>query len=307
MRGARVRAKFRRMLEEPGLITLPGCYDTLSAILLERAGFPAVFVSGYGVAASLLGSPDIGLTSLTETISVARRVAAAVEVPVVLDIDNGYGDEDGVVRAVREAEAAGVAAVQLEDQVLPKRCGHASGKQVSSLDTALRKLECALDARSSDLCVIARTDATQLDEAIKRARAFHATGAEVTIVDGLRSEADLLRVAREVPGPKQLNLILGGKTPILSDAEVERAGFKIVLYSTPALYASTKALLSTLSRLRQSGDLKSIAQDSVDFDTFQDLIETLHMAKRPPARDSAAQGDELAEPERNRAGSAGPS
>jgi 2,3-dimethylmalate lyase len=284
MPSASAGAAFRSMLARPELITLAGCYDVWSAILLERAGFPAVFVSGYGVAASLIGSPDIGLTTLTETIAVARRVVASVGVPVVLDIDNGYGDEDSVVRAVREAEAAGVAAVQLEDQVLPKRCGHANGKQVCSFETALRKLDCALEARERDVCIIARTDATNLDEAIRRAQAFAAAGADATIVDGLRSEADLLRVAREVPGPKQLNLILGGKTPILSNAEVEAAGFKIVLYSTPALYVATKAMLDALGQLRASGDLKAIAPDSVDFERFQNLIEDHYEAGRPRSR-----------------------
>jgi 2-methylisocitrate lyase-like PEP mutase family enzyme len=276
------------MLSGPGLIAMPGCYDVWSAILLERAGFPAIFVSGYGVAASLVGSPDIGLTTLTETLAVARRVVASVRVPVVLDIDNGYGDEDGVIRTVREAEATGVAAVQLEDQVLPKRCGHANGKQVSSFDVALRKLEAALDAREGDLCVIARTDATNLDEAIRRAQAFRAAGAEATIVDGLRSEPDLLRVAREVEGPKQLNLILGGKTPILSNAQAELAGFKIVLYSTPALYVATKAMLGAFERLQQSGDLNAIVGESVDFSAFQTLIETKHDSQRPPPRRSTA-------------------
>jgi 2-methylisocitrate lyase-like PEP mutase family enzyme len=266
------------------VLTLAGCYDVWSAVLLEGAGFPAVFVSGYGVAASLCGGPDIGLTTLTETLSVARRVVASVQVPVVLDIDNGYGDEDNVIRAVREAEAAGVAAVQLEDQVLPKRCGHANGKKVCSFDAALRKLELALDARERDLCIIARTDSADLDDAIRRAQAFRAAGADATIVDGLRSEEDVLRVAREVPGPKQLNLILGGKTPILSNADAERAGFKIVLYSTPALYVATKAMLGALQRLRASGDLKAIADESVDFTAFQALIETHHDARRPQPR-----------------------
>jgi len=228
------------------------------------------------------------LTSLDETISTARRVVAAVDVPVVLDIDNGYGDEDNVVRAIREAEAIGVAAVQLEDQVLPKRCGHAAGKQVCSFDVALRKVECALDARRGELCVIARTDATNLDEAIRRARAFSAAGAEVTIVDGLKSQADLERVANEVSGPKQVNLILGGKTPILPNAEVERVGFKIVLYSTPALYVATNAMLGALELLRTSGDLGAIADRSIGFDAFQALIETHHTARRPKPRTRTA-------------------
>jgi 2-methylisocitrate lyase-like PEP mutase family enzyme len=284
MDGESAGASFRRLLAQPDLLVLAGCYDAWSAVLLERAGFPAVFVSGYGVAASLVGSPDIGLTTLSETISVARRVVASVSVPVVLDIDNGYGDEDGVVRAIREAESAGVAAVQLEDQVMPKRCGHMAGKKVHELDHALRKLEFALDARETDLCIIARTDSSDIDDAIARANAFHAAGADCTIVDGLRSESDMRRVAQEVPGPKQLNLILGGKTPILSNDDVARMGFKIALYSTPALYLATKAMIDGLATLRAAGDLKAIAQDSVGFGQFQELIEGHHMARRPRPR-----------------------
>lgn len=283
MDGTNAGTAFRRLLTQPDLLVLAGCYDAWSAILLEQAGFPAVFVSGYGVAATL-GVPDIGLTTLSETIAVARRVVASVSVPVVLDIDNGYGDEDGVVRAIREAESAGVAAVQLEDQVMPKRCGHMPNKKVHELDHALRKLEFALDARETDLCIIARTDSSDIDDAITRARAFHDAGADCTIVDGLRSLADMQRVAEEVPGPKQLNLILGGKTPILSNAEVARMGFKIALYSTPALYLATQAMLDGLKTLRAAEDLNAIAQDSVGFGRFQELIEGHHTARRPRPR-----------------------
>jgi 2,3-dimethylmalate lyase len=267
-------SEFRRLLAAPGLIALPGCYDVLSAVLLERAGFPAVFVSGYGVAASLLGNPDIGLTSLTETVSVARNVVAKVRVPVVLDLDNGYGNEDNVVRAVREAEAAGVAAVQLEDQVLPKRCGHAANKQVCDLDTSLRKLDHALAARRTNMVVIARTDALDLDDAIDRARRYHAAGADVTIVDGLGSLAALQRVATEVPGLKQVNLIVGGKTPLLSNAALEAMGFKIALYSTPALYVAVKALSEAFETLRAQGALASISDSCVEFGAFQTFIES---------------------------------
>lgn len=285
-------AEFKKLLSAPGLIALPGCYDVLSAVLLERAGFPAVFVSGYGVAASLLGNPDIGLTSLTETISVARNVVAKVRVPVVLDLDNGYGNEDNVARAVREAEAAGVAAVQLEDQVLPKRCGHAANKQVCDLDTSLRKLDHALAARHS-MCIIARTDSLDLDDAIARATRYHAAGADVTIVDGLGSEAALRRVATEVPGHKQVNLIVGGKTPLLSNAALEAIGFKIVLYSTPGLYVTVKALSAAFGALRERGELAAISDLGVEFGAFQSFIESHYESKRPNGApyESAAQAD----------------
>jgi 2-methylisocitrate lyase-like PEP mutase family enzyme len=141
--------RLRAMLASPQGIELPGCYDALSAMILERAGFPAIFMSGYGVAASLLGNPDIGLTSLVETAHMARNISNAIRVPLVVDADNGYGNEDNVVRTVRELEQAGAAAIILEDQVFPKRCGHAAGKAVIHLDQSMRKLECALTARET--------------------------------------------------------------------------------------------------------------------------------------------------------------
>jgi methylisocitrate lyase len=277
---------FRALLEAPGVIALPGCFDVLSAILLEQIGFRAVFASGYGVAASLLGSPDVGLTSLTETLDVARRITAQVKAPLVLDLDNGYGDVANTVRAIRGAEAAGVAAVQLEDQILPKRCGHADDKQVHDVDTFLRKLEAALDARERDLCVIARTDSTDIDDAIRRARRYREAGADATIVDGLRSESDMRRVAEEVPGPKQLNLIYGGKTPLITLAQAEQLGFKIVLYSTPMLYAATWAMARAAEVLLNTGDLSALSKHSVSFQMFQPLLEAHHQRAMPPARRS---------------------
>lgn len=271
---------FRALLDGPDLIVAPGCYDVLSALILERAGFPAVFISGYGVAASLLGSPDIGLTTLTETLDVARRVAAQVRVPVILDLDNGYGDVDSTLRAIRGAEDAGVAAIQLEDQVLPKRCGHADGKRVCDIDTYLRKLDAVLESRRS-LCVIARTDSPDFDDAIYRAQRYHAAGADVTIVDGLKSESDVARVAKEVPGHKQLNLILGGKTPPLTRARVQQMGFKILLYSTPILYVAAQAIMRAAARLRDSGDLNSLKAESVTFGEFQALLEEQHLRAFP--------------------------
>ncbi len=265
--------QFRNLLETKDIFALPGCYDVLSASLLERAGFEAIFLSGYGVAASFLGNPDVGLTSLTETTSLARNVVSAVRTPVVVDIDNGYGNEENVRRAIFELEASGVAAVQLEDQVFPKRCGHSDQKEVVELDVYLKKLEYALKARQTPLCVIARTDSKDLDEAILRATRFHQEGADVTIIDGLSSLEAVERVGREVPGIKQINLIYGGKTPLLNLEEFRSRGFKIVLYSTPALYLATYSLAKWLKVLHETGDLNSISEHSCNFSEFQQFIE----------------------------------
>lgn len=287
---------FRALLDGPGLVPLPGCFDVLSAVVLERAGFPAVFVSGFGVSASLLGSPDIGLTTLAETLDVARRVVDQVQIPVVLDLDNGYGDVDNTVRAVRGAEAAGVAAIQLEDQILPKRCGHAAGKQVCDVDTYLRKLEAALEARRQGLVVIARTDSSDLDDAIHRVQRYRAAGADVTIVDGLQSEAAAQRVVSEVPGPMQLNLILGGKTPPLSADMVERMGFKILLYSTPLLFCATQAMVNAAEVLKASGDLTQLAPMGIGYEEFHRLIDGHYQRSRPPSLRPAAAGEGETEP-----------
>ena len=269
--------RFCDMLASPGVVELPGCYDVLSAMLLEAAGFPAVFLSGYGFAASFFGNPDIGLTTLTETTLLARNVTNALGVPLVVDADNGYGNEDNVIRTMHELEHAGAAAMILEDQVFPKRCGHTESKKVLPLPEYMKKLDCALAGRKTPMRIVARTDAKTVEEGILRARTFHDAGADVTLIDGLGSLDDAKRVAQEVPGHKQINLIYGGKTPLLSAAEYHAIGFKVVLYSTPALYLASAALLKGLKTLRATGDLGSIAEQSVRFSEFQDFIESRYL------------------------------
>jgi methylisocitrate lyase len=265
--------RFREMLARSVGLELPGCYDVLSAMMLEEAGFEAVFLSGYGVAASMLGNPDIGLTTLSETSAAAKSIANALSVPVVVDADNGYGNEDNVRRTVYELEYAGAAAMIMEDQILPKRCGHADNKQILPLPVYMRKLDHALKARETPMVIIARTDATNFDEAIARAREFHSAGADVTLIDGLRSLENLQRFAKEVPGHKQINLIYGGKTPLLSSPELFEIGFKVVLYSTPALYVAARAMIEHMRTLRTTHDLRSISGASMLFGNFQSLVE----------------------------------
>jgi 2-methylisocitrate lyase-like PEP mutase family enzyme len=272
--------RFRELLAGPQGIELPGCYDVLSAMVLERSGFPAVFMSGYGIAASLLGNPDIGLTSLVETALLTKNISRAIHVPLVVDADNGYGNEDNVVRTVHELEHGGAAAMILEDQVFPKRCGHSAGKAVIPLEQYMRKLEYALDARQTPLVIVARTDASTIDEGIRRAKAFHAAGADVTLIDGLPSVEALQRIGSEVPGHKVINLIHGGKTPLLPTDQLHALGFKIVLYSTPALYTAMNAMLSTMKMLKATRRLDSISDRSVSFLEFQQIIEEGYLRRR---------------------------
>jgi methylisocitrate lyase len=272
--------RLRTLLEEPDGIELPGCYDVLSALILERAGFQSIFMSGYGIAASFFGNPDIGLTNLVETALVAKNVTNAVHVPLVVDADNGYGNEDNVVRTVYEMEHAGAAGMILEDQVFPKRCGHVGSKTVLPLATYMRKLECALKARQTPMCIVARTDAMSMEEGIMRAKTFHAAGADVTLVDGLPSVDALKRVGDEVPGHKVINLIYGGKTPLLPSKRLHELGFKIVLYSTPALYTAAHTMLRSMTLLRETRELESISVTSTSFREFQRFIEDGYLRRR---------------------------
>ena len=292
--------RLRALLQQEGGIELPGCYDVLSAMILEQAGFEAIFMSGYGIAASFLGNPDIGLTSLVETALLTKNITNAVHVPLVVDADNGYGDEDNVVRTVHELEHAGAAAMILEDQVFPKRCGHSASKTILPLEKYMRKLECALKARQTPMCIVARTDAMHIDEGISRAKQFHAAGADVTLVDGLASLEALTRVGEEVPGHKVINLIYGGKTPLLPSKRLHAMGFKIVLYSTPALYTAANTMLRTMTLLRKSGQLDSISSESTAFKDFQSFIEEAYFRRRgsegllraaPQARAVATSGE----------------
>lgn len=265
--------QFRELLAASGPIALPGAHDVMSAMILEDVGFKCVFLSGYGVAASFMGNPDIGLTSLIETSWVAKNVASRVRVPVVVDADNGYGNEDNVIRTVRELEYAGSAAIVIEDQVLPKRCGHTSDKKILPLPLYMKKLECALRNRETSMCIVARTDSMDLDDAILRAKTFHAAGADVLLIDGLRSPEAVRRVAEEVPGHKQINLIYGGVTEMRTVAEYHKMGFKIIQFSTPTLYVAAKALWTSMKQLQETEDLNSIASMSVGFKEFQGFIE----------------------------------
>src|ERR671916_638414 len=219
--GPAPRARLRELLAGPLPVVAPGAYDALSARLVEQAGFDVVYMTGFGTTASLIGRPDVGLLGGAEMVDNARRIVAAVDVPVIADADTGYGNAINVVRTVRSYEQAGVAGIQLEDQVMPKKCGHMSGKLLIGADEMVGKVRAAAEARRDpDLLIVARTDAvavTGTDDAIARARAFADAGADVLFVEAPTSEADIERVATELRGaaPLVFNWAEGGRTPPL--------------------------------------------------------------------------------------------
>jgi 2,3-dimethylmalate lyase len=268
--------RLRELLAGERLLVAPGAYDALSVRLVEQAGFDVVYMTGYGASASLLGRPDIGLLSFGEMADQARRFVQAVGVPVIADADNGYGNSLNVMRTVREYAAAGVAALHVEDQALPKRCGHMSGKQVIPQDEMVDKVRAAVEARGdAELVLIARSDARAgegLDRAIERVASYRDAGADLVFIDALESEDEIVAVGEALPDtPKVINWVEGGgKTPLLPPERLRELEFRVVFCSLAALLAATAAVQERLRRLRDLGAEQPVP--TVSFDDFNELI-----------------------------------
>jgi 2,3-dimethylmalate lyase len=273
------RARLRELLaSDAGPLVAPGAYDALSARLVEQAGFDVVYMTGFGTTASLIGRPDVGLLSGTEMIDNARRIVAAVDVPVIADADTGYGNAINVLRTVQTYEQAGVAGIHLEDQVLPKKCGHMSGKAVIAADEMVGKIRAAVAARRDpDFVLIARTDAAAvegLDAAIARAHSYAEAGADVLFVEAPTSDADIARVATELKGvaPLVFNWAEGGRTPPMSLDRMAELGFSLVLYPIGTLLAATAGIQALLATLRAEDTPAAAMPGLPTFEGFTDLI-----------------------------------
>lgn len=268
--------KLRELLASGKIVMAPGAYDAWSARLVEKAGFPAIYMTGYGVSASVLGRPDIGLMSYEEMVNMARNICSCTNVPVIADADNGYGNSLNVLRTVSEYETAGVAAIQLEDQVMPKRCGHMEGKQLIPKEEMVAKVRAAVYARKNpDLVIIARTDAIAVngyEDAIDRARAYKEAGADVIFVEALQNENQVKEAAKLVGAPLMANMVEHGKTPLDTADNLYNMGFRIAIYPVVTIYTATKALMNVLATLKESEDLRQCMPQEVDFPTFNKMI-----------------------------------
>lgn len=256
------RQILKRLLKRDQLLVAPGCFDGLSARLVQEAGFEAAYLSGGAVARSM-GIPDIGLVTMSESIERAAQVVSAIKVPVIADADTGYGNAVNLVRSVREFERIGVAAIHIEDQITPKRCGHLDGKEVITLGEMEMKLKAALDARTDpDFCIIARTDARAvhgLDDAIARAQAFAKLGVDAIFVEAPQSESELAEIPKRLPDlPLLVNVFKGGKTPMLPTARLQQMGYRIAIYPSETQRAAIHAMRNTLSTLKSEGTTESI-------------------------------------------------
>lgn len=270
-------ARLRALLAGERPVVAPGAYDALSARIIEAAGFPAVYLTGFGVTASLLGRPDVGLATMTEMTQTARRLCSAVDVPVIADADTGYGNALNVIRTVGEYEAAGVAGIHLEDQVAPKRCGHLDGKQVVPADTMVDRIRAAVAARRNpDFVLIARTDARAvegMDAALDRARRYRDAGADLLFVEAPQSDAEIERVATTLSDvPLLFNWAEGGKTPPTTLDRLTELDFRLVICPISALLAATRAVRDVVGRIAADGTPVHVVGELPGFGEFTEFV-----------------------------------
>jgi len=278
LRGRRQKApRLAELLRSREPILAPGAYDALTARLIDRAGFPAVYMTGFGTSASLLGRPDVGLLTMSQMVDNARRIAQAVDVPVIADADAGYGNPLNVIRTVQEYELAGVSAIHIEDQVMPKKCGHMENKQVIPAAEMTEKIQAAVEARRcDDFLIIARTDARAvegLDSALRRARAYREAGADILFIEAAQNGEEVADVARAFPGvPLLFNWAEGGKTPPMPMERLKELGYRIVIFPISALLTAAKAVEAVLAEIKAAGTPMRIFADRTSFRDFTEMI-----------------------------------
>ena len=270
------KTEFASRLRNGDYLTVPGVFDLVSARIADRMGFPALYMTGYGVVASSFGLPDAGLASYTEMVDRVKTIAAGTLTPLIADGDTGYGGLLNVQRTVRGYEQAGAVAIQLEDQKIPKKCGHTPNRRVIPVDDMVAKIRVAVAARESEnFLVIARTDArTQygLAEAIGRGQAFAKAGADVVFVEAPESVDEMIEICREIDGPLMANMVNGGKTPLLSAEELKDLGYQIVIFPGTAFLAAGSAVQSVYQHLKATGSSRGLPTPLYDFEEFSRLM-----------------------------------
>jgi 2-methylisocitrate lyase-like PEP mutase family enzyme len=271
----------RSLVNKRNGLVVPGAYDGISARLVERAGFPVVYMTGYGTSASRLGLPDLGFAGLAEMADHARNMAAAVTVPLIADADTGYGNALSVRRTVQAYEAAGVAGLHIEDQVAPKRCGHLSGHQVIPRGEFAGKIRAAAEARQDrDFLIIARTDAISamdFDEALRRGEAALKAGADMLFIEAPRDEAQVERVAKAFDAPLLYNYAPGGRSPLLPFARLRELRYAVILLPVDTLLVGVRAIADFLGELKKRDDVKSLGDRYMPFAEFNHLIGAIAM------------------------------
>src|SRR5439155_22095477 len=268
--------RVHQVLARSGSVVFPGVYDTLSAKLVQRVGFPMSFISGYSVAATSIGEPDLGLLRQTEIVERARRICGSVSIPIIVDADTGYGNPLNVIRTVQELIAAGAAGCFLEDQVWPKKCGHMRGKKVIERDEYIYKIRAAVEARAErDFFIVARTDAlaaVSLEEAVARVTAAREAGADASFIEAPESLEQMTEIGKRSPHPNVANMIEHGKTPLLSREQLVKMGFHLILYPLAGIFAAAKALERVYQKLYTDQTTAGAEDELIRFKSYNDLI-----------------------------------
>jgi methylisocitrate lyase len=270
---------FRKLIHDAEILQMPCCHDGLSAKVLEQAGFKAISAAGYGLAGSLLGMPDIAVLTGSEMITQYRNICDAVDIPVFVDIDTGFGDVNNVIRAVRDCEKAGAAGLFIEDQTYPKRCGHMAGKNVVSVEEYLPKLKAALWAKEDpDFVIMARTDAYAvygIEGAVERARLYARSGADMVFVEAVHTAEEMRQVnaaLAELKTPSMANMIEGGKTPLLSAKELQELGYSVIAYPCGSVFTAVKSLQCWAHELKERGTTTGFLDRMLTFDEYFEFI-----------------------------------
>ncbi len=257
---------------------MPGVYDALTAKIAQHVGFKAIFQTGYGTSASMLAMPDFGFLSMTETLETARRITRAVDIPLIVDVDTGYGNPLTVWKLVNDLQKIGAAGIFLEDQVWPKRCGHMAGKDVVSTEEYIPKLKSAIDAsrKNPDFIIVARTDAIAplgIEEAVKRGKRYQEVGADAVFIEAPHTLDDLKYISSKIDAPLVANMIEEGVTPNLTSKDLLKMGYQIALFPLSGLYSSTFAIYNTFKTLKEEGTTKPLVNNMVKFKEFNKLVD----------------------------------
>lgn len=283
--------KLREVLKEKKFIPVPSCFDTLSAKLIEQANFDVTFMSGFAASASRIGSPDLGLMTFSEVLDQANNICNAIEIPMIVDGDTGYGNAMNVRRTLKECSKSGCAGILIEDQLAPKRCGHTPGKDVVGRDEAFDRIRAANDMRNEgyDILIMARTDANHthgLTEAIERAQKFYELGADILFIEAPKNEKEMMTICKEVPGHKIANIVEGGITPNLSMRDLSDIGYKMAVYPLTVLSSAMKAMIKSLDLLMKDEERSDLLIDFTDlrkrvgFNDYYEISSKYETSKR---------------------------
>jgi len=268
--------QLRQLLSKKQILIAPGAHDALTAKIIAKVGFEAIYLTGYGQAASHLGMADVGLLTMTEMVDRVRNFVHAVDIPVIADGDTGFGNAVTLMRTVRMYEEAGAAAIQLEDQVAPKKCGHMIGRQVITIEEMVGKIKAAVTARQDpDLVIVARTDARTsqgIDEAIKRGKAYEEAGADVLFIESPESIEEMKMITSSFKVPVLANMVEGGRTPMLTTNELEEIGYNLVIFPTASTYVTAQAMFNLMNELKEKGTTQEVIDKMIPFSEFNELI-----------------------------------